>query len=653
MVCVAPRYARRMVDAPETKRAPSGTLPLDDAADAVTLRREKSPATAETLVAPSTGSEPKVVDPSPVSFEAAARYADRKLLGQGGMGEVRLCADAWIGREVAMKVMRQGSGSQASARARFLREARVQGQLEHPSIVPVYDMGVAAEGGTFFTMKRVKGHTLEEIIVGLRDGDATIVEEYTRRKLLAAMARVCLTVAYAHTRGVVHRDLKPANVMLGDFGEVYVLDWGVAKITGEAELELDGGISGEGASEARTQVGALVGTPGYMAPEQARGETDAITGQADVYALGAILFEVLALTPLHHGKSLEELLIATMTGVDGSPAKRAPEADIAPELDAVCVRATAMAPEDRFASAREMHDAIEGYLDGERDAEKRKELAHAHLAEAESAMAAARDGGEDGERQRARAMRELGRVLALDPQHEGALGALMEFVTSAPDELSPDAEAALKDIERADRARSARRAAIGFLAWYSMTPLVLWMGVMSWGCVLAVDLAVTAVIAYFWWMGKTGNAGPRYMRVALVLNFTLVSLVSLITGPFVLVPGVAIAVATVSVVSIRANQQTRRMITLMAVSAVLIPAALQGLGLARQSYAFEDGVVKILPLMASFSPLPTYLFLLGGSVLQIVLGLVLLNLSMKRLLAAERRNFAQAWRLKQLLPAAA
>ena len=238
---------------------------------------------------------------APVSAERAhldergARYEILEELGRGGMGEVHSAFDRRIGRLVAVKRCRR-SGDAAVDVERFLREACVQGQLEHPTVVPLYDIEVAGDGEISFTMKRVRGRTLKAILSALQAGDREADERYPTHKLLADFATVCLGVAFAHSRGVLHRDLKPENVMLGEFGEVYVLDWGVAKIGNAKEGAAGDALLVPGTTQA-TVSGSLIGTPGYMAPEQCRGQIELVGPRSDVYALGAILFEISRSSP--------------------------------------------------------------------------------------------------------------------------------------------------------------------------------------------------------------------------------------------------------------------------------------------------------------------------------------------------------------------
>ncbi|HEY0192697.1 MAG TPA: serine/threonine-protein kinase [Kofleriaceae bacterium] len=241
-----------------------------------------------------------------------SNYELRELLGRGGMGEVLLAHDEWIGREVAIKRMRHDD---PDAERRFVREAKIQARLQHPAIVPVHELGRDAEGRPYFTMKRLAGVTLHEML------DAPL------QRLLRAFAEVCLAIELAHEHGVIHRDIKPTNIMLGDFGEVYVLDWGVAMVVGDGSASPS--IQDVAAAEGETQVGAVMGTPGYMPPEQALGYS--ITPAIDVYALGCVLFEILTGEPLHpRGAAGAASAIARPCE---APSARRPERSIAPELD--------------------------------------------------------------------------------------------------------------------------------------------------------------------------------------------------------------------------------------------------------------------------------------------------------------------------------
>jgi hypothetical protein len=591
--------------------------------------------------------------PSPGAFRGAAadeRYAVKNALGKGGMGEVFLCADGWIGREVAMKVALGGPSAPVHLRARFIREALVQGQLEHPSVVPVYDLGTRPDGTTFFTMKRVRGLTLQEIIRGLRDKDAAVTRAYSRRRLLTSMSSACLAVSFAHSRGIVHRDLKPENVMLGDFGEVYVLDWGVARVLDDSWAQRAHQASvGVSAPIGQTLAGALVGTPGYAAPEQVQGDRR-VGERSDVYALGAILFELLALSPLHTGSTVEALIASTLALHAGTPSTRAPLLGIPPELDNLCAKATALAPADRFGTAREMQEAIERYLDGERDAERRRELARAHADTAAQAFAAAAKAGAAGEAERVRGLRELGSALALEPSNEETLGTLMRFLLEPAGDLPPQAEAELAELVNRDRPRGARDAMRAYAFMGLTGPVLLMMPVLRPGLFALLVAAIVATAAYLGWMWRTGNAGPRFMGWALPLSFTVVGLTSALFGPFVMVPGTAVVTVATLLINLRANPAVRRAAPLLGLAAVFVPTLLQIAGLAPRSYAFDRGSIRIVSDMVEFRPFPAFLMLALGSALTIVAASFTIGRAVDALVASERRSFAQAWRLRQILP---
>jgi serine/threonine-protein kinase len=604
----------------------------------------------------------------------ADRYAVGEPLGEGGMGVVRLCVDHRIGREVAIKSVQPAKGSRSDLAARFFREACVQAQLEHPSIVPVYDVGRDPNGTLYFTMKRVRGMTFERIVDRLRVAEgkppvARLVSEavedsirpMSRRKLLTAFASVCHAVDFAHSRGVIHRDLKPGNVMLGDFGEVYVLDWGVAKIVGVPELPEEdpsplgtpdgrppspSSATGDSASFARTRRGATMGTPGYMAPEQARG--DVVDCRADVYALGAILFELLTLEPLHAHTTGQAALDSTLSGVDARPSARAPDRDVPPELDSICGRAIAHAPEDRYAAVRELVDALELYLDGDRDLARRRELArdHAHAADEHAVRALAE--GRNTTSSRSRALNEVGRAIALDPTNEDAVRTLMRLMTAPPAEMPDEARAAMRAQMQSFVRAGSLSAALAYLTWFGYLPILLWMGIRSWTAVLAMSAAWLAAAAVSFRAARKPARDGKASLPMMVAGTAGIATSSMLFGPYVLVPTLAALLATL--VQMAPNRAHRVPAVVLCCLAIAVPTGLELAGVLPAAYAFDRGAISILPVMVEFPPLPTHLMLLGASIMLIVIASTTLARFRDILTRVEERLHVQAWQLRQLVP---
>jgi serine/threonine-protein kinase len=238
------------------------------------------------------------------------RYRIAGEIGRGGVGVVLKGRDADLGREVAIKTLRAEYAASPAMVRRLVEEAQIGGQLQHPGVLPVYEMGLNAGHMPYFTMKLVRGRTLADLLHDRAEAGQE------RRRFLLIFEQVCQTVAYAHARGVVHRDLKPSNVMVGAFGEVHVVDWGLAKVlTRDRDVAEDAATAEEsaiatvrsGAPGADSEAGSVLGTPAYMAPEQARGEVDDLDERCDVFALGAILYEILTGRPPYQGAPREML----------------------------------------------------------------------------------------------------------------------------------------------------------------------------------------------------------------------------------------------------------------------------------------------------------------------------------------------------------
>lgn len=236
----------------------------------------------------------------------ADNYKLGEEIARGGMGSVLQAEDAKLKRTVALKAMLMDADSDVGLRQRFIREAEVLAMLAHPNIVPIYD--IVWEDGVplFYTMKLVRGRTLQAIINDLRAQDAGTLREFTLDRLLGIFRNVCNAIAFAHSKGVLHRDLKPENVMVGEFGEVLVMDWGLAKIVGKPGDAVAEQLSAliHPQSAAMTMHGAVLGTPQYMSPEQALGHIEALDERSDIFSLGGILYAILTLRPPVEGKTL-------------------------------------------------------------------------------------------------------------------------------------------------------------------------------------------------------------------------------------------------------------------------------------------------------------------------------------------------------------
>jgi eukaryotic-like serine/threonine-protein kinase len=311
---------------------------------------------------------------------ADTRYLVEGQVGQGGMGTILLARDRDLGRVVAMKQLKAAVAKPRALR-RFLLEAQVTGQLEHPGVIPVHDLGVTQEGRPYYTMKYVRGNeTLRQVIDRLDAGNAEYHKRYTLERRVRVIQQIAQTLHFAHVKGVIHRDLKPANIMLGPFGEVYLMDWGVAKLEGSEAKAVDPADesgSGDGPDSGErigvktsipmmaTQEGSLVGTPLYMAPEQLRGRP---TARSDVYSLVAVLYELLCLR--HHAgepppETVGELGRRLQSGPKPAEDYTHRAQGLVPRtLSLLCQRGLDPDPEQRFQTAGELEQALQDWVEG-------------------------------------------------------------------------------------------------------------------------------------------------------------------------------------------------------------------------------------------------------------------------------------------------
>ena len=327
--------------------------------------------------------QPSSGDEQDPGTRSRPRYVHRGHLGSGGMGVVHRVLDTDLRRHLAMKVSLGGGdaldqavdGGEPTLLERFLEEAQVTGQLDHPGIVPLHELGIDDTGRVYFTMRLVKGLEMDRIFELARKEK----EGWNEERLIIALIRVCEAMAYAHSKGVIHRDLKPANLMAGRFGEVYVMDWGVAKVMGRettqdrkraqdqhASIVRTRRADDSSSDSAHTSHGTVFGTPAYMPPEQARGEIEQLDARSDVYSLGAILYHwITGSAPYCHESERVSIHTRLRWLIEGPPKavrKLAPKAD--QELVAVCEKAMAREPQDRYASMEALADDLRSFIVG-------------------------------------------------------------------------------------------------------------------------------------------------------------------------------------------------------------------------------------------------------------------------------------------------
>ncbi|MCK6537000.1 MAG: cyclic nucleotide-binding domain-containing protein [Polyangiaceae bacterium] len=333
------------------------------AADADTLALD--PEGAESVRVHGGEPTPSTQRSATVPIAPSERFVEQGEIGRGGMGSVHRVFDRAILRTVAEKRLHDSVRMLPGAAARFLEEAQITGQLDHPNIVPVHDIGVDDTGAvTSFSMKWVKGKTLKELVAQAHAEQLTGAHI---EALLQVFLKLCDAVAFAHSRGVIHRDLKPDNVMVGSHGQVYLMDWGIARLAGgcrPSDLSVDcGALGGRGAAPAERSR-AVIGTPAYMAPEQARGKLSEIDERTDVFGLGAILYRILTNRAPHAADSSEQAIEKSLRGEIEPPDRVAVGLRLPPGLCRITMKALALDPAQRFPSADGLKAAVSEFLRG-------------------------------------------------------------------------------------------------------------------------------------------------------------------------------------------------------------------------------------------------------------------------------------------------
>ena len=554
-------------------------------------------------------------------------YSLGEVIGRGGMGEVVAARDERIGREIALKRMRASRSPELERR--FLREARIQARLDHPAIVPVYELARDTTDRPYFTMKRLSGQTLSNTLV---------TRAFPRQRLLRAFVDVCRAIDFAHSRGIVHRDLKPSNIVLGEFGEVYVLDWGVARVLGDVAEVVTADID---TLEGAAFTNLAIGTPGYMAPEQASAPNN-VGRAADIYSLGAILFEILTGEHLHPRTptaSHDEASTESRPKLVTSPAFRRPDRAVPPELDALC-SAMLSSRADQRPTARRCAERVENFLDGDRDHDRRRKLAVEQVNHARIALADGRRGD---------AMRLASHALALDAECTAAGELVTTLMLTPPRKPPPELREAIRQADAEDVSRHARAAIPGYVLIAAFLPIIVWNGILSWPAVIAsAVIALAMAFAALRLVRKPQRSLPWMIAYAIGNALVVMSLARL-AGPLTFVPAL-VSFITASVITYPTFLKRPYLLAGIMLAGFLLPIALESLDWLPASWQLvSDGLLLRGNAMALDGPSAMLTIVLACTATVVMAGIQSTVLARAKR-TAQHQLVAQAWHLRQLLP---
>jgi eukaryotic-like serine/threonine-protein kinase len=595
------------------------------------------------------GPEPEAVRSGAIIAEdvttISGTYSYGDVIGKGGMGEVVLARDRRIGRDVALKRLRSAAPTEEEI-ARFLREARIQARLDHPAIVPVYELARDTTDRPYFTMKRLSGQTLSTTLAA---------RAIPRQRLLRAFVDVCRAVDFAHSRGIVHRDLKPSNIVLGEFGEVYVLDWGVARVLGDVAEVVTADID--------TLAGAAfanlaIGTPAYMAPEQAAAPNN-VGRAADIYSLGAILFEILtgehlhtrthAPSPSHDGGEVDDDNMDTSPSHEHahqhrpklvtSPAFRRPDRAVPPELDALC-SAMLSTRADQRPTARRCAERVENFLDGDRDHDRRRKLAIEQVNHARVALADGRRGD---------AMRLASHALALDAECTAAGELVTTLMLTPPRKPPPELRAAIHQADAEDISRHARAAIPGYVLIAAFLPIIVWNGVLSWPAVIASAVIALAMAFAAHRLVRKPQRSLAWMVAYAIGNALVIMSLARLAGPLTFVPAL-VSFMTASVITYPTFLKRPYILAGIMLAGFLLPIGLESLDWLPASWQLvPDGLLLRGNAMALDGPSAMLTIVLACTATVVMAGIQSTVLARAKR-TAQHQLVAQAWHLRQLLP---